>query len=85
MIDSFESLMNPMGLSTLYRLANPQEKGNIMKEMQLFQKFDDNGAGHLDKDTFCSSWKKLEESGDEEITSYLKEMYLLKDRKITVL
>ena len=78
-------IMNPMGLSNMFRLANPTDKGDIMKQMQLFQKFDVDGDGHLELSTFISGWTSIERSKSDSLQHCLKEMYKLKGRTITML
>eukprot|EP00602_Paraphysomonas_sp_CaronLab_P006782 CAMPEP_0185017452 /NCGR_PEP_ID=MMETSP1103-20130426/406_1 /TAXON_ID=36769 /ORGANISM="Paraphysomonas bandaiensis, Strain Caron Lab Isolate" /LENGTH=972 /DNA_ID=CAMNT_0027546873 /DNA_START=174 /DNA_END=3092 /DNA_ORIENTATION=+ len=60
-VDDNEPSLNPMQFSTIFRLITG-EKGNLFKEMQMFQKFDKDNNGCLYHNDFVKGWREVANS-----------------------
>eukprot|EP00602_Paraphysomonas_sp_CaronLab_P002567 CAMPEP_0185019052 /NCGR_PEP_ID=MMETSP1103-20130426/1667_1 /TAXON_ID=36769 /ORGANISM="Paraphysomonas bandaiensis, Strain Caron Lab Isolate" /LENGTH=968 /DNA_ID=CAMNT_0027549131 /DNA_START=36 /DNA_END=2942 /DNA_ORIENTATION=- len=60
-VDGNEPSLNPMQFSTIFRLITG-EKGNLFKEMQMFQKFDKDNNGCLYHNDFVHGWRDVANS-----------------------
>ena len=69
-----KGMLNAIQLSTIWRLVTG-EKGNLFKEMKLFQKFDRNNNGYLGEDDFVHGWLLVaNEPGREDLLRKLRSL-----------
>jgi hypothetical protein len=69
-----KGMLNAIQLSTIWRLVTG-EKGNLFKEMKLFQKFDRNNNGYLGEDDFVYGWFLVaNEPGREDLLRKLRSL-----------
>eukprot|EP00602_Paraphysomonas_sp_CaronLab_P002046 CAMPEP_0185025022 /NCGR_PEP_ID=MMETSP1103-20130426/8142_1 /TAXON_ID=36769 /ORGANISM="Paraphysomonas bandaiensis, Strain Caron Lab Isolate" /LENGTH=1076 /DNA_ID=CAMNT_0027558133 /DNA_START=70 /DNA_END=3300 /DNA_ORIENTATION=- len=55
---SGKRVIQPLHFSTIWRLVSA-DKGNLFKEMQMFQKFDKQNDGFLSEEDFVKGWQEL--------------------------
>lgn len=69
--------INVMQFSTIWRLATGV-KGNLFKEMQIFNKFDSDGKGMLHEADFIQGWLNLSDTPNGDV--YLRNLAKLVDK-----
>ena len=78
--DTGERFINVMNFCTIWRMVTG-EKGNLMVEMQMFNKFDTQKNGYLTESDFVYGWISLaNESGSNKILKKLK--FFVKDDNV---